>query len=649
MLHNRTLIIPLFFFLCALASTFSACSTNNHCEYKQACVTEKRSDRSPIAISELPILLRETTDPEEFLYVVDVCLQGTGAGHQALHKWYGREVVYTIDKSDRLFLVKQQIGKGSRLVRLMQGIYSRAENTDDVPEGISTAISTMISFLNANPNTQVWSDFASFLKVRKAHLNKNSVFDLAYLLVANAPSNANDFRFVFADNTKDKSRGLMLLAASALTGEKSALEQLASFCKAGDKESRRRAIRLMTNVVNKNVSSPILMKELKLLLKDKDPVIRFWAAIVAGNAGVQVEEVSLDEKAFLGGLIYKAKSANFEVHSSHSKGHADWVDIQAENAIKSAEGLFGAKWSLKKVDVFVLSDQALWECYRLKNLQSMHSRGCWDSMANRIYLLGDDSSIQGTIQHEVFHAAMDCFLKQNDSVPRYFEEGLAYSFQGNASLKSDDAGDWRSAQLWWALCKNEFIEFDALKNAFAGKGSEQKLQLVLLEGESFVKFLVSTHNSELKELLNELRKGRTFDKAVAIAFKGRYAHVWKRWKDSLKAFRLPISKHGPLDYMLKHGLEISISFDIEEAVGDLFKAVKDEDIENQKKISGLIDQSLERKFEFDITADKDTKIRQCIKFLVWLGLNEPNLIWSKEKKKLVLAPGKEEIPVPVIK
>ena len=133
------------------------------------------------------------------------------------------------------------------------------------------------------------------------------------------------------------------------------------------------------------------------------------------------------------------------------------------------------------------------------------------------------------LKHELCHL----FLHQHvDSVPipRWFDEGIA---QWTSDGVMDILHDQKDALLPKAAFSDHIIPLGALNKAFPH--NPNALRLAYEESRSFVDFIINNHGKpRLLEILNLMKNGVTFRKAVFQALGAPLFKIEEDWRSSLK-------------------------------------------------------------------------------------------------------------------
>jgi hypothetical protein len=582
----------------------------------------------------------ESTEPEQFLKAVDLCLRDPESGYKVLDDWINATVLAQSVDTARFRLAQDFIRGSDDTVMFIDKVTIRKDGQRDIGKLVSLCQLLMPD----ETQEKAWQLLALAIKGNDVDIASKTI--LAMMICKFRPSNASDFKDIFSNCAGKTPPQWLFLEAASLAGDSAATDSIITLCQSEDKTVRRAAAKTLSQTLDKTNALPKALERLSILRKDDDPVVRFWATIGDINAGQDVDQVeSFDDDTFVKDLTAKAETNRFCVYGSDSENDANQIVATAEDCVTRAEHFFDTKWEMGKVAICIVNDTLAWECMSLHNTRTADAGAYWDDKGKRIFLSNFGKDTNMVLAHEIFHAAADLWIKERKSIPLFFEEGLAYYYQHVLSGDNYDEKEWRNVMLWWAIYRNDFLPMDSAAEFGEKPHSQMKRELALLEGKSFVMFLMQQHGSEVQELMSRLRKGSTFQAAVKVAFKDKFQQAWDIWKESLKKYTLPPVTYGPLSYLHKHNLPIDAT-DVITAVELLAEYVNNNDIEGQTNLSNILSAVLEKSFRFDLTATTQDKLRECKRLQMWLLMNMGNLIWSKEKGKLVLHDKSQELILP---
>lgn len=222
----------------------------------------------------------------------------------------------------------------------------------------------------------------------------------------------------------------------------------------------------------------------------------------------------------------EVKGEHFIV-SHESKGHREVAatllrraeEYYRKIAVQLGYARYSDFWTWEnRVRIFLFSDQA---SFMSKTGQPLWSAGAalrhsrlFQSRAIMTYPQEEDF-YDGLLPHETAHLILHDFIRREENLPIWFDEGVA---QIQESRKSDV-----SREMMRRLArKRRHIPFNALMNHDIRKETDQtRVKIFYAESLSIVEFLLKTYGSDsFGALCRQMRDGKSFEEALTAAYPG---------------------------------------------------------------------------------------------------------------------------------
>jgi hypothetical protein len=146
--------------------------------------------------------------------------------------------------------------------------------------------------------------------------------------------------------------------------------------------------------------------------------------------------------------------------------------------------------------------------------------------------------LETVLTHELSHVALYRAVAGN-KVPRWFSEGLAIS-------QADERSFARIRTLWEGSVQGRIIPLESLSDAFPAR--DFQVNLAYAQSADFVVFLREGQDNlrRFYSLIDYLRKGTTFERAVFSAYHVPVGYLEREWRFSLQRRfgRLPLLLTG---------------------------------------------------------------------------------------------------------
>ena len=138
-------------------------------------------------------------------------------------------------------------------------------------------------------------------------------------------------------------------------------------------------------------------------------------------------------------------------------------------------------------------------------------------------------TLRSTLKHELCHLLLHNYIDRSN-LPKWFDEGVSqWASDGIAEIIMD----YKQSNLTRAVLSGRYFRMDQLKAGFPG--DQDSLQLAYAQSKSLVEYISREYGKEaILSILNNLRYGRSFEKAIRESLSIPFTDLERDWLDYLK-------------------------------------------------------------------------------------------------------------------
>ena len=138
-------------------------------------------------------------------------------------------------------------------------------------------------------------------------------------------------------------------------------------------------------------------------------------------------------------------------------------------------------------------------------------------------------SLRSTLKHELCHLLLHHYIDRSN-LPKWFDEGVSqWASDGIAEVIMD----YKRSNLTRAVLSGRYFGMHKLKAGFPG--DPDSLQLAYAQSKSLVEYISREYGKQaILSILNNLRSGRSFEKAIQESLSISFTDLERDWLDYLK-------------------------------------------------------------------------------------------------------------------